>query len=321
MPDLAARLDDTFTDAFLVLRGDEVVAEHYRPGFAADQLHLLMSVSKSLCGLVMGSVIDDGLVDPRRPVTDYVPELTGSVYDGPTVQHVLDMQIAIDYREEYTDPTSEVQTHDRSAGWRERRPGDPFDDYAFLTTLRGPGRTGEFQYCSANTDILGWIIERVTGIRYSDALAQRLWSRIGADRDAAITVDRSGFGFPNAGVCTTARDLARVGRIVLDGGTAPGGRVVSSAWTEAILAGGSTEAMTYEGFTHAFPNGSYTRQWWCLGNDRANVSAIGIHGQNLWLDPATDSVIVKFSAWPDPDTAEWNALQNGILLDVCAALD
>lgn len=321
MPDLAARLDATYTDAFLVLRGDEVVAEHYRPGFAADQLHLLMSVSKSLCGLVMGSVVDDGLVDPRRQVTDYVPELGGSVYDGPTVQHVLDMQIAIDYREEYTDPTSEVQTHDRSAGWRVRQPGDPFDDYAFLTTLRGPGRTGEFQYCSANTDVLGWIIERVTGIRYSDALAQRLWSRIGADRDAAITVDRSGFGFPNAGVCTTARDLARVGRLVLDGGIGAGGRVVSSAWTEAILAGGSTAAMTYEGFTDAFPGGSYTRQWWCTGNDRGNVSGIGIHGQNLWLDPRTDSVIVKLSAWPEPDTAEWHALQTGILLDVCTALD
>ncbi|KHK95813.1 6-aminohexanoate hydrolase [Microbacterium mangrovi] len=321
MPDLAARLDATYTDAFLVLRGDQVVAEHYRPGFAPDQLHLLMSVSKSLCGLVMGSVIDDGLVDPRRPVTDYVPELADSAYDGPTVQHVLDMQIAIDYREEYTDPTSEVQTHDRSAGWRERRPGDPVDDYAFLTTLRGPGRTGEFQYCSANTDILGWIIERVTGERYSAALSRRLWSRIGADRDAAVTVDRSGFGFPNAGVCTTARDLARVGRMVLDRGVAPGGRVVSAAWTEAILAGGSTEAMTYEGFTSRFPDGSYTRQWWCMGNERGNVSGIGIHGQNLWLDPATDSVIVKFSAWPDPDTDEWNAVQTGILLDVSAALD
>ena len=231
------------------------------------------------------------------------------------------MQVAVDYREEYTDPTSEVQTHDRSAGWRERRPGDPFDDYAFLTTLRGSGQVGRFQYCSANTDILGWIIERVTGLRYSEALSQRLWSRLGADRDATITVDRSGFGFPNAGVCTTARDLARVGRVVLDGGAAPGGRVVSTAWTDAILAGGSTDAMTYEGFTGGFTNGSYTRQWWCMGNVRGNVSGIGIHGQNLWLDPATDSVIVKFSAWPDPDTDEWNALQTGILLDVSAALD
>jgi CubicO group peptidase (beta-lactamase class C family) len=58
-----------------------------------------------------------------------------------------------------------------------------------------------------------------------------------------------------------------------------------------------------------------------MGNDRGNVSGIGIHGQNLWLDPKSDSVIVKLSAWPDPDTAEWHALQTGILLDVSAALD
>lgn len=321
MPELHARLSETYTDAFLVLRGDEVVAEYYRPGFAPDGRHLLMSVSKSLCGLVVGALVDDGRIDPALPVTAYVPELAGSVYDGPTVQQVLDMQIAVDYDEDYVNPAAEVQTHDRAAGWRSRRDGDPVDTYAFLTTLRGSGATGEFQYCSANTDVLAWIVERVTGRRYSEALSELLWSKLGADRDATITVDASGFGFANAGISCTARDLARVGRLVLDGGVAPGGRVVSDAWTRAILAGGDRDAMTYEGFTAAFPGGSYTRQWWCMGNARGNVSGIGIHGQNLWLDPRTDSVIVKLSSWPEPDTAHWHGLQSGLLLDVCEALD
>lgn len=321
LPDLERRLEATFTDAFLVLRGDEVVAEYYKPGFAPDQRHLLMSVSKSICGLTVGALVDAGRIDPARRVTDYVPELAGSVYDGPTVRHVLDMQVAIDYDENYVDPAAEVQTHDRSAGWRVRRPSDPVDTYAFLTTLRGSGAVGEFQYCSANTDVLAWIVERVTGARYHDVVSELVWSKLGADRDATITVDRSGFGFANGGVSCTARDLARVGRAVLDGGVAPGGRVVSEAWARGILAGGDREAMSYEGFTSAFPGGSYTAQWWCMGNDRGNVSGIGIHGQNLWLDPATDSVIVKFSTWPDPDTAEWNALQGTLLVDVSEALD
>lgn len=321
MPELHARLGETYTDAFLVLQGDEVVAEYSRPGFAPDGRHLLMSVSKSLCGLVAGALIAAGRIDPAMPVTAYVPELAGSVFDGPTVQQALDMQIAIDYDEDYVNPAAEVQTHDRAAGWRSRRDGDPVDTYVFLTTLRGSGATGEFQYCSANTDVLAWIIERVTGLRYPDALSEHLWSKLGADRDAMITVDASGFGFANGGISCTARDLARVGRLVLDGGVAPGGRVVSDAWTRAILAGGDRDAMTYEGFTTAFPGGSYTRQWWCMGNERGNVSGIGIHGQNLWLDPRTDSVIVKLSSWPDPDTAHWHGLQSGLLLDVCEALD
>jgi len=321
LPDLEQRLEETCTDAFLVLRGSEVLAEYYRAGFAPDDRHLLMSVSKSLCGTVVGALIDEGRIDPAQPVTEYVPELAGSVYDGPSVLQVLDMQISIDYNEDYVDPASEVQTHDRSAGWRTRRDGDPADTYEFLTTLRGDGGTGEFQYCSANTDVLAWIVERVTGLRYVEALSTYLWAKLDADRDATITVDQTGFGFANGGVSCTARDLARVGRMMLDGGVAPGGRVVSQGWVESVLAGGSREAMTDEGFTSAFPEGSYTRQWWCTGNERGNVSGIGIHGQNLWLDPLTDSVIVKLSSWPDPDTEHWHRLQNGILLDVSRALD
>lgn len=320
VPDLESRLEQSFTDAFLVLRGDEVVADYRRAGVGADDRHLLMSVSKSLCGLVVGTLVDEGSLDPSRPIVEYVPELRGSVYDGPTVQHALDMIIAIDYSEDYVDPASEVQTHDRAAGWRRRREGDPEDTYAFLASLRGDGSTGVFQYCSANTDVLAWIIERVTGRRYVDALSERLWSKLGADRDATITVDSTGFGFANGGISCTARDLARVGRMVLDGGAAPGGRVVSTEWIDAMRRGGDPVAMTKD-FPGGYPNGSYTRQWWCMGDGRGTLSGIGIHGQNLWIDPTTDSVVVKLSSWPEPDTAQRWATQSDLLRDVCSALD
>ena len=96
---------------------------------------------------------------------------------------------------------------------------------------------------------------------------------------------------------------------------------MSEEWANAVLDGGDREAMTYEGLTTAFPNGSYTNQWWCMGNERRNVSGIGIHGQNLWLDPRSDSVIVKFSTWPEPDSAFWHGVQSELLLDVSQALD
>ena len=321
VPDLERRLEQTHTNAFLVLRGSDVVAEYHRAGFSRDDRHLVMSVSKSLCGLVVGGLVDEGAIDPARAITDYVPELAGSAYDGPTVQHALDMTIRIDYSEDYVDPFAEVQTHDRSAGWRSRREGDPADTYAFLTTLRGDGSVGTFQYCSADTDVLAWIVELVTGLRYGEALSARLWSRLDADRDATITVDRAGFGFANGGISCTARDLARVGRAVLDGGDAPGGRIVSRAWADAILRGGDPAAMAGSAFPGGFAHGTYTRQWWCMGNDRGNVSGIGIHGQNLWLDPRTDSVIVKLSTWPEPDTENRHDLQSRILLDVSEALE
>ncbi|MFT4221304.1 MAG: serine hydrolase [Microbacterium sp.] len=320
LPDLEARLEQSYTDAFLVLRGDEVVAEFYRDGFAPHDRHLVMSVSKSLCGLVFGSVVDEERIDPAQRIVQYIPELAGSVYDGPVVQELLDMVIQVDYSEDYVDPASEVQTHDRAGGWRPRRAGDPADDYAFLASLRGDGTVGRFQYSSAHTDVLAWLIERVTGERYVTALSERLWSKLGADRDATITVDPTGFGFANGGVSCTARDLARVGRLVLDGGIGPGGRAVSQEWIDATFAGGDPAVMD-DHFPGGFENGSYTRQWWCMGNERGNISAIGIHGQNLWLDPRTDSAIVKLSTWPEPDTDEWHRVHSRLLLDVCLELE
>ena len=321
VPRLRQRLEETYTDAFLVLQRNEVIAEYYRPGFAPDDLHLVMSVSKSMCGLVVGALVDSGDIVTSARVCDYVPELAGSAYDGPTVQHVLDMALHLNYSEDYLDPASEVQTHDRSSGWRTRQAGDPEDTYAFLTALTGNGTAGTFQYCSANTDVLAWIIERVTGLRYSDALSKYLWSKLDADRDATITVDSAGFGFANGGVSCTARDLARVGRLMLDGGVGPSGRVVSEGWAGSILAGGDPEAMADSSFTALHPHGSYTRQWWCTGNERGNVTGIGIYGQYLWLDPATDTVIVKMSTWPEPDSEQLHGLQNQLLLDVSRSLD
>ncbi|MEV7663855.1 serine hydrolase [Paenarthrobacter sp. NPDC089316] len=321
LPELAQRLEETYTDAFLVLHRNEVIAEYYRSGFAPDDLHLVMSISKSMCGLVIGALIDSGEIVPSAGVVDYVPELAGSAYDGPTIQHVLDMAIHLNYSEDYGDPTSEVQTHDRSAGWRTRRDGDPEYTYAFLGTLTGNGTVGMFQYCSANTDVLAWVIERVTGLRYAEALSKYLWSKLDADRNATITVDSAGFGFANGGVSCTARDLARVGRLMLDGGMGPGGRVVSGEWVDSILAGGDQKAMKDSSFTALHPSGSYTKQWWCTGNERGNVTGIGIHGQYLWLDPVTDTVIVKLSTWPEPESVHLHTLQNQLLLDVSRALD
>lgn len=180
---------------------------------------------------------------------------------------------------------------------------------------------GNFQYCSANTDVLAWIIERVTGLRYSEALSKHLWSKLDADRDATITVDPAGFGFANGGVSCTARDLARVGRLMLDDGEGPGGRVVSAEWVQSILAGGDKEAMKDASFTTIHHEGSYTRQWWCTGNGRGNITGIGIHGQYLWIDPPSDTVIVKLSTWPEPESGHLHTLQNQLLLDVSRTMD
>ena len=321
LPALGDRLEQSYTDALVVVRDGTIVAEHYRDGVDPDGLHLLMSVSKSICGLTVGTLVDEGLLEPERRVDHYVPELAGSAYGDATVQQVLDMTVDVDYDEDYRNPASEVQAQDRVAGWRPRLAGDPADTYAFLATLRGGGRHGErFKYCSAGTDVLAWIVENVTGLRYPDAVSRRLWSKLGCEHDAQITIDAGGFGFANGGISCTARDLTRVGRLMLDAGVIDGRRVVSAEWVRLTIEGGDPDAASGTVFQRVHPGGAYSNQWWITGSARADYYAAGIHGQFIWVDPSTRTVVVKLSSWPEPVTEEWNRLHARLFRDLCDAV-
>lgn len=322
MPDLEARLTATWSDAVLVMRAGELVAEWYAKGFRPDDRHLLMSVSKSVCGILVGTFIDDGLIRPDVTIGEYIPELVGSAFGGATVQQVLDMTVAVDYDEEYTDLRSHVRAHDRIAGWRKRLPGDAPDSYEFLRGLKPTGEYGKvFQYCSANTDVLAWLVETVTSRRFHEVLSERVWSRLGSDDDATITVDASGFAFANGGMSCAARDLARVGALMLEGGVAQGERVVSDKWVRETLDGGDPDAARGSAFHAAHPNGSYKNHWWSTGNERRNVYAVGIHGQYIWLDEPTSTVIVKFSSAPEPLGQTMNSDHARLFVELCEALD
>ncbi|MFF2274396.1 serine hydrolase domain-containing protein [Agromyces sp. NPDC058126] len=320
LPDLAARLEASYTDALVVVRDGRVVADHYREGIGPETPHLLMSVSKSICGLTVGTLVDDGRLELARRVDEYVPALAGSAYGDATLQQVLDMTVDVDYDEDYRNPASHVQAQDRVAGWRPRLADDPADTYAFLATLRGGGRHGErFKYCSAGTDVLAWVVESATGLRYPDAVSQRLWSRLGCEHDASITVDPGGFGFANGGISCTARDLARVGELMLGEGVIGGETVVSAEWVRRTRDGGDPDAASGTVFQRVHPGGAYSNQWWITGSARGDYYAVGIHGQFIWVDPSTGIVVAKFSSWPEPVTEQWNRVHAELFRDLCDA--
>ena len=322
VPNLLERLDASCTDALLVERGGKVIAEWAADGFGVDRTHLLMSVSKSLCGILVGTLIDDGFIDPDATADAYVSELAGSAFGDATIQQLLDMTAAVNYSEEYTDPAAEVQAHDRSAGWRAPMPGDPENTYDFLARLTKSRGHGEcFQYCSAVTDTLGWIVEAATSSRYADVLSERVWSKLGASRDARVSVDRGGCAIANGGISCTAQDLALVGRLMLGGGEIDGVRVVSSEWVAQTLAGGNPEHAAQSPTREIFPGLSYRNQWWSTGNERGNVYGVGIHGQYLWLDPITDTVIVKFSTLPAPVSLADTRAAADLFADIVAVLE
>jgi 6-aminohexanoate-oligomer exohydrolase len=305
-PDLDDFLARTYTDGIIVLKGTQIVLERYLNDMTPQTRHLLMSVSKSLCSAVFGQYVDRGAIDVTALVPTYVPQLTSSGYADATVQQVLDMTASIAYDESYEHPLSEVTTHERVNLWRPPMAGDPATTYDFLAQL-GKGsleHDGTFQYCSANTDVLAWILERVSGRPYAELLTDDLWSRIGAETDAFVSVDSVGFPAASGGVCVTLRDLARFGRLMLADGVGPdGSAVVPPPWVADVRRGGDP-ALAVESMKDAHARGSYRDQFWVSGDDHGCYYGIGIYGQYVWMNPQTDVVIAKFSSLPVADDVE-----------------
>ena len=293
----------THTDGLIVLRGEEIVLERYVGDFTPESTHIVMSISKSVGGMVAGILVGQGRLDPAAQVTTYVPELDDGAWAGATVQQVLDMTAAPAYDMSYLDPESEVHAGDRAAGWRPRREGDVLGTRTFLSGVRGSGTHGsDFQYCSGTTDVLAWVLERAGGTDYRSLLEDLVWSRIGAEADAWITVDSLGTPYACAGMGMRLRDLARFGRLVLDDGVRDGSVVIPEAWIRRTRQGGD---FSTTGGDETLPAGTYKNQWWIPDHEHGSFYAVGIFGQFLWLDPTNDVVIARFAAegTPEPDEA------------------
>ncbi len=296
-------LAQTHTDAFVVLHEGRVIEERYRGEMTASTRHLVMSVSKSIVGCVAAGLVDAGALDPEAEVTRYVPEVAGSGYDGATVRNVLDMRTGVAFRETYTDPDAEVRVMERSMGWRPLEPGDPVGAYAYLATLGQAGpHGGRFTYRSADTDLLGWLCERAAGAPMADLVSERIWAPIGAEFDAAVTVDWVGNAIHDGGISATARDLARFGQMLLDDGVVGGRQVVPAAWIEQSYHPGSDVRSAFAASPDetVLPGAWYRNQFWFIPNGTGdNLVCLGIHGQMIHVSPATRTVAVKLSSWPD----------------------
>jgi len=294
-------LENTHTDAIVVLRDGKLAYEKYFHGMQPDSLHLLQSISKSMLGALFGKFIARGVIDPDQTLGHYVPELDTSVYGSATITQALDMNVAINFSEDYLDPNSEMARLDRACGWRRNFTGEDLGLSSFLPTLTGNGEHGKaFQYCSANTDALAWVISRVLGKPYAELLQEEIWKPLGSMYPATVTLDKDGLAVGNGGVSTTARDLALFGQSLLNQGFFNDQQILPNAWVDATFDGASKEVLVPAYLSALHPEGSYKNQWWITGTEKREIFAVGIYGQYIWIDPSTKTVIVKFSSIPIP---------------------
>ncbi|HSG91447.1 MAG TPA: serine hydrolase, partial [Pseudomonadales bacterium] len=292
-----------YVDGVLVLRDGRAVVERYAGTLTPERTHLLWSVSKTVTGLTAASVIDDGLLDPALTVGHYVPALAASGWGPDAVRDLLDMRDGSNWTEDYAAADSTVRRQDCADGLLA---GDACADtplvgnYLFLPDVgRDPARQGTFVYKSGTTDVVAWVLEAATGRRFADLVAERLWQPMGAERDAGITVDVSGFTLASGGMFATLRDLGRVGQLMLDRGRVGDRQVVPAAWLDDIFERTGERAWPYAAAPGTAP---YYRSFvWGMGDGRGTVQAHGVHGQAIHVAPESGVVIALLSSWPDAD--------------------
>ncbi|NQV44447.1 MAG: serine hydrolase [Rhodospirillales bacterium] len=293
-------LENTYADGFIAIHKGRVVYERYLNDMTPTTLHLSQSVAKSVVGTVAGILIDRGVIDPRAPLADIIPELAESGYADAQSHQLMDMRSGVRFGEEYTDPDSDIAQIDVAGGWKPYRDGMPLSVLDIPPSLpKEREHGGHFQYRSIETDTMAWVMERTTGKRLADLVSEELWRPMGAEHDACFTVDRGGYALADGGFNATLRDYARVGLLYLNGGKVDDRQLVPAEHVRATRQDGDVAAFQQCPYAEYFPRGAYKNQFWVRDVDREQIMARGVFGQMIYMDPGNDLVIAKLSTWPD----------------------
>jgi len=298
-------LAKNYTDGILIMHKGKVVYEYYSGCLSDAGKHAAMSMTKSATGLLAEILVAEGTLDDTARVSDIIPELSNSAFGSASVRQVMDMVTGLAYSENYADPNADIWAYSAAASPlpKPKNYTGPVGYFEYLQTVKPDGEHGDaFHYKTINTDTLGWIISRVTGQEITELLSERIWSRMGAEQDAYMTVDAKGVPFAGGGLSAGLRDMARFGQLVLNKGMINGKRLFPKAAIEHIQQGGDKAAFEKAGYQY-LPGGSYRSMWWVFHNAHGAFAARGVHGQTVYVDPTAEMVIVRFASHPNAGNA------------------
>lgn len=293
-------LEKVYADGVIIMHHGKIVYEKYFGALTIEGQHAAMSVTKSFTGTLGIILSKEGLIDPEKTVSYYVPELKKSAFGDATVRQVMDMTTALQFSEDYADPNAEIWKFS-AAGNPLPKPKDydgPRTYYEYLPTVKKNGIHGDaFGYKTVNSDVLGWIIARVTGKSVAEVLSERIWRKIGAEQDGYFSVDAIGTPFAGGGFNLGLRDMARFGQLILNDGKVGQEQIIPKAAIDDIKKGGDKKAFEKAGYS-LLKGWSYRNMWWITNNDHGAFCARGVHGQVIYVDPKADMVIVRFASNP-----------------------
>ena len=283
-------LRETDTSALLVVQAGQVRFERYSLTGGRNVNWLSMSVAKSFVSALIGIAVAEGhIASIEEPVTDYVPGLAGSAYDGVAIKDILQMSSGARWNEDYSDPNSDVA---RLAGLLLE--GASFTEFSkTLVRENAPGTVN--LYNSTDTQVLGELLSAATGKSLTQYMHEKLWQPLGMESPGYWIVDNFGVEMAFGGLNATARDYAKLGELYRNDGRWQGEQVVPKNWVAASLTADAP---------HLLPSNNslgmgYGYQWWLMDGEQGDYSAIGVYNQFIYVHPTAQLVIVKLSANSD----------------------
>lgn len=272
-------IDDYFRDyntaGLLVIKDGTIRYERYGLGNTEDTLWLSWSVTKSITSMLIGAAIHDGYIESiDEVVTDYLPQLRGSAYDGVTIRNILQMTSGVAWDETYSDPSADINTVD----WQTNA------FYKYLSKKARQAKPGEaFNYSTAETNLVGNLLSAAIGNNLATYLSDKIWQPFGMEYDAYWQLTAAGDSeFGGSSLNATLRDYGRLGLFALRGGLlANGKQILPLKWMS-------------ESTTPSSANARYGYLWW-LGAGGV-YEASGIFGQSIYIDPQKNVVIAQHAA-------------------------
>lgn len=306
--DTEAYLAETMTTGLLILHNDKILFERYDLGHSAEQTHIAWSVSKSFVSALIGIAVGEGDIrDIMQPVTDYVPELEGSGYDGVAIKDVLQMSSGVGFNEDYGDPSSDINRMGRSLGM-----GNSLLEFAAtLERARPPGTLQH--YVSIDTQVLGTVLVRATGQSLSSYTSEKLWKPVGMESEAFWMVDETGMEMAFGGLNAGLRDFARLGRLYLHKGNWNGKQIVPESWVADSLTPDAPHLMPGKRADNDRGMG-YGYQWWLPEDWIGDFMALGVYNQMLYVDPGSNLVIARHAANRDFQKDNFKATRESLAL-------
>ncbi len=283
----------TGTTGMIVLKDDTILYEEYFQGNNRHSRAISWSMSKSFVSALLGIAIREGYVkNIEQKVTDYVPELKGSGYDGVSIKNVLQMSSGVHFNEDYSDFHSDINRMGRSFALN-----TPLVE--IVSSLKSERPAGTYNhYVSTDTQTLGMILREATGQTLTHYAEEKLWVPMGMESDGQWLIDSSGMEAAFGGLCVTLRDYARFGRLYLNKGNWNGKQLVPATWVQNSITPDAPHLMPGKRETSNWVLG-YGYQWWIPEIPDGEFMALGIYGQAIYVYPRYKIVIVRTSTYKD----------------------